>query len=1175
MDFVQNVFFGDVQVDTFNYLDTTGISGVVPAAAYSSEIFVETDSSTLSLGNVNVVLDSASQVSVGELETYSAKAGDLIQVTGENFYQITDVRFGHADHLTGQFFVTSPNELNVIVPSGAEWKGISVSSSLRTGLNGSTSESSGISPNEFVIIPEITGLSTGQQTTGQNVDVLGRNFNAVTGVNFNNVTGSVSLVTSEIVRAEVPSGDVWGGVNLLLRSGLSHSGDANLIFKSLAKITGIGPNPASGPWSSQAIPGVPEITGSATAFVETGDVAAISGFNFIPEILYDAKNFDRSASGYLVGFGTEGSTGLFNIVGTTNSAMTGKIPTTCPTGTSNVFLYSNHYPEAFPSNTDFLLKYSTPVITSINPSSGLAGDVITVKGDNFYDILGADITGGAVGAGTEYTSAFIVENKQGDSVTLTVGSGIQTITTQQGYDVVISGRYGEDTSYHTDGDGFVGFGMPTVTAINPTTNISPNQTGTITGTNLYSGDLRLSLVKDSVTNVVTDLAISGFKSNNTEVRFSYPNSFETGAYRLRLHNVRGSTISNLGGVLDVYEYPVISGFSPTTGVVDETTITISGAFEAITGLKIGDTLITGSDVTPFANSDYITGIQFTPNENVASARIEVLTSGGNETTPDLLNIVPGSPSISGFWIGTKDNKPSYVSATGDINYDQVFGRTNSINISGKRLNLVTGIEFSGRVNKFVEDNFLSRGYENISLPIPQNINSRSGLFNAVDFLGRTGDFPSGINIVDVSGFNSYLVPGEEMLLSGKNVKDLDILFPYVTGGTESISSIYVNTVDNVEVIKANVPTGLIDSLLTLSGRENSGIVIDQSGFCPLSCIEGISGYNGTNISTGAPLVITGSNFIWSFPDLGDGTGISNISGAYALITGTGYNLRNFPDEKTGVMSMPVNLTGYDSGIYAGYSSELLSRGYFVTPQDFIGTGNLVLSTPVFGSNYAQYIKAFSIVDQQPYIQSYPYYASSLVDTINYAHSKTDYPGDIVITGTYVDVTGFGPSGGITGTEISLSGQGFSNVRDVFFVTEGDRDYNSRSMLQSTGYTETSPVIFSGNYSTQNPAKKVTYTSDTVMKVQVPDIAVDQRAAVSILLIGGTEALVRGFELFVDNQAFVEKVITNDEASPEISSGQVGEYTVEETIQGAVWYITYKKYPDGTKSIINSFPKAGA
>ena len=222
-----------------------------------------------------MVLDSASQVSVGELETYSGKAGDLIQVTGENFYQITDVRFGHADHLTGQFFVTSPNELNVIVPSGAEWKGISVSSSLRTGLNNSTSESSGISPNEFVIIPDITGISTGQEISGANVDILGRDFDAVTGVNFNNLNTGITLVDSNTIRAKVPHGDVWGTISLELRSGLLASGNNNLRFKSLAKITGVGPAAGGGSYSAQTID-------SEVTFVESGDFAAISGHNFVP-----------------------------------------------------------------------------------------------------------------------------------------------------------------------------------------------------------------------------------------------------------------------------------------------------------------------------------------------------------------------------------------------------------------------------------------------------------------------------------------------------------------------------------------------------------------------------------------------------------------------------------------------------------------------------------------------------------------------------------------------------------------------------------------------------------------------------------------------------------------------------------------------------------------------------
>ena len=71
-------------------------------------------------------------------------------------------------------------------------------------------------------------------------------------------------------------------------------------------------------------------------------------------------------------------------------------------------------------------------------------------------------------------------------------------------------------------------------------------------------------------------------------------------------------------------------------------------------------------------------------------------------------------------------------------------------------------------------------------------------------------------------------------------------------------------------------------------------------------------------------------------------------------------------------------------------------------------------------------------------------------------------------------------------------------------------------------------------------------------------------------------MVKDFEILLDNQALVERVIDSSTSTlPQVSAGEVVEYTVEETIQGAAWYVTYNKYRDGTKSIINSFPKAGA
>ena len=163
-----------------------------------------------------------------------------------------------------------------------------------------------------------------------------------------------------------------------------------------------------------------------------GDTVRLSGENFIPEILYDSKETDLSASGYLVGFGGEGSTGLFNLVD--DRVMTGIVPSTAPTGSGSMFLYSNHYPEAFPSDMNFFPKYSPPLITSVvneynnatDPASGIAGNMLTIKGNNLFHITGAAITGGALGIGTYGTSA-LIGGPQGTSVRVIVGTDISTI----------------------------------------------------------------------------------------------------------------------------------------------------------------------------------------------------------------------------------------------------------------------------------------------------------------------------------------------------------------------------------------------------------------------------------------------------------------------------------------------------------------------------------------------------------------------------------------------------------------------------------------------------------------------------------------------------------------------------------------------------------------------------
>ena len=343
MNFTERVMFGDELVSSLVYLDTTGVSGIVPPPAYTNDVTLESPQEVLNLGVAQVVLDSASQVVVSGLNSsyVSGKAGDLMQISGENFYQITSVKFGE---VSGTFFTLSDQEIEVLVPSNADYGGVTVFSSLRTGLLGSISEASGISYNEFVPIPEVTGLSFGQLTSGETLTVQGLSMSGVTGFSINSIEfEDVSIPNSTTVRGTVPSGNVRGVPNLLLESGISVEASSDINFKPLAEITGI------------------------RNAIETGDITHISGKNFTSGILYSGIEFEK----YLVNIG--GQTGNFALVDDTK--LTGVVPSGISIMTSggnlaagldpsisssSVFLYSNSYPEEYPSDFTFTPAIGAP-----------------------------------------------------------------------------------------------------------------------------------------------------------------------------------------------------------------------------------------------------------------------------------------------------------------------------------------------------------------------------------------------------------------------------------------------------------------------------------------------------------------------------------------------------------------------------------------------------------------------------------------------------------------------------------------------------------------------------------------------------------------------------------------------------------------------------------------------
>ena len=1105
LNFVRNISFGDQKVASFFHLDTTGISGNVPASAMSGELFVETNTSLLNLGTINQVLDSASQVDVGPLGGFnlSGEAGNIVQLTGANFYRIDVVKFGE---VSGEFYYISDNLIEAIVPPNADYGPITIASSLRTGASGSASLASGMTPNNFIPIPEVTGLNSGQLVSGETLVIEGKSLSGVTGVIINGVeSDNVALVSSSEINVEVPSGDFRGVPNLLLESGISQSAPDYIQFKPLAMVSGIVNN------------------------VETGSATTISGQNFGASILHN------TGDGYLVSIG--GATGTFGL--TSDTTMTGNIPRDLsisvsggnvaagllPTVSSGVVsLFSNDYPESYGSNVHFTPSIGAPKVSSTFPSSGIGGDTITVEGFDLFAITGVNVN--MVGVSTATAAEVVTIGSKGRAVSFDFPSNAANNSNDaQLFDFGISGVYGSTVV----GGAFYALGKPTITSNEPEANVQPGSSGTIIGTDLYSGT-QVQVYDTSVNpnNFIGNLWASGFSDDHTQLTYWYPNAFSTGiAYRLRVKNRRAFSSLRAFTTLNT---PTISGFAPASGEFGDT-VTVSGYFEGIkvSGLRVGNYTIEDFSQIGIGTTAPSTGITFTiPNPSVSDV-IKIDTSGGFAQSSQILGISENKPVISGFYLGNGERPNTIFN-------DQVFGVEDLLTVSGERLDLVTGVSFSGATDTFVVSGFERRQSQTLTFGVPPNINSGSGVFELQDFRGRKtssstaisvegGGAATSVDVVTISGFTNFLVPEENFSLSGNNVTGSSIVFEGSTGDAV-VASPVSNTIEGgVGIITAKTPDSVRAGSFYLSGRSNPSSA--QLGtFYPLAVITGISGVQPSSniISTGANIIITGlnSNFISSPPQ---GAPLIGFSGSGSYESG---------NTQTEIFPLSSFETGSGIGSHPNifYNQIKINVG-----SNFVGTGKFFVMDQ-WGAYYRNNVDVN--------INNWDEFAVTSGDQ-NLQQSKVSFfDNEYSITGTRVLLSGFSPSRGITGSSISVSGEGLRSVGSVV-------------LRQPT----TNNSVYGG----------IQGVNDSLMKVVIPSAASKMRGVVDMDFFGGAGGSLSNFEIIDDTSALEFNVVNPATSTiPTASAGQVVEYTIEETVGGVVWYVTYKQYPDGTKAIVSSFPK---
>ena len=279
-DFVDSILFGEIEVRDLDFIDNTGISGIVPAEMVSTDyVLVNTAMENINLGSGRVIWLAGNQVKVGELDTgvVSGSAGDMMTLTGENFYNITDIKFGETE--CTDFRILDEDEIQVIIPEDADYGGITVFNSLNTGVDGDTSVVSGLTVNEFVPIPSVTGLSSGTLVSGEVLSILGSSLSGVTGVTMNTLPATpFATVSSTQIDVTVPTGNTRGAPRLLMKSGQYYDVDPLYSFTPQVTVSRVARQDGTIVAGPGAV-GIGSTAGNLTG-IATGNACIISGGTF-------------------------------------------------------------------------------------------------------------------------------------------------------------------------------------------------------------------------------------------------------------------------------------------------------------------------------------------------------------------------------------------------------------------------------------------------------------------------------------------------------------------------------------------------------------------------------------------------------------------------------------------------------------------------------------------------------------------------------------------------------------------------------------------------------------------------------------------------------------------------------------------------------------------------------
>ena len=414
------VTFAGTSAPVFSVNSATQITVVVPIGAVTGPIAVTTPLGT-GTSTTNFTIPPAPVIT--SFSPTTGVPGTVVTLSGNYFTGATAVTFNGAPATV--FTVNSATQITVTVPSGATTGLITVV----------TPNGIAVSTTRFTVqVPVITSFTPTAGPVGTTVTINGNYFTGVTQVTFNGtVAPGFVVVSATQITVAVPAGATSGPITVTAPLGSGTSPTSFLI------------PPANDQCPNAILLACGQtLTGTNLGATATGDPTgtcgtAIRNGGVFYSVIGTGASMTVSTCNNATTFDTQvfvysGRCGSYTCVGGNDDAGAG-LTCSSVTFTSQYgvtyLVFVNGYLTTDTGTFGLMLTCATPpaapVITSLSPTSGPVGSIVTVTGSNLTGTTGATINGVAV---TGFTAV------NATTATFTVPAGATTgnvvITTTTG-----------------------------------------------------------------------------------------------------------------------------------------------------------------------------------------------------------------------------------------------------------------------------------------------------------------------------------------------------------------------------------------------------------------------------------------------------------------------------------------------------------------------------------------------------------------------------------------------------------------------------------------------------------------------------------------------------------------------------------------------------------------------